>query len=163
MTVLFHPTGAEAGPLNADRPLRVLVVDDNPMVRESLRMVLDAAFPRIGQGSLVWAGSLGSATDLLEECKRNCPDIVLLDLTMPGLDPFTAIAQLQAHCPAARVIVYSGSLPRSAIDRALQAGAWGVVSKLQPMSALLQGIREVASGRLYVNAELSDERWKPKG
>ena len=74
-----------------ERPIRVLCVDDNPEVIEAIRLRLEHE-PRYA-----WAGSLATADRLMEVARARRPDIILLDVDMPGRDPFETVLELAAH------------------------------------------------------------------
>lgn len=99
-----------------------------------------------GEADMRCVGALQSADELLAEVERLRPDVVLLDLTMPGKDPLTALRELGARVPASRVIVYSGYDDTATVDSTLEAGAWGCVSKHSEPGAVLAAIRRVAAG-----------------
>lgn len=135
-------------------PIRVLCVDDYPKLTEVLRRLINA------QPDLRCVGCLESASDLIAEVRNLCtpPDgssvdattalVIILDATMPGKDPLEAVGELAAAFPQARTIFYSGHNDREFIDRALNAGAWGCVSKSDEPSVLLRAVREVAEGKV---------------
>ena len=126
----------------AQQTIRVYCVDDNPLVIEALQLQLQ------NNGDIEYMGSSSSADDFLENVRGNCPDIVLLDIDMPGKDPFEAIEDLPQICSKARVIMYSGLIHRDLLDRALDAGAWGYVAKVDGEVALLTAIRETVAGSM---------------
>jgi DNA-binding NarL/FixJ family response regulator len=127
---------------------RVLCVDDNPHVTAALR----AMFLRAD--NFDWAGSLPDATKLVERAESECPDIVLLDLDMPGPDPFAALAELTKRCPNVRTIVFTGHVRRDYVDRAIEAGAWGYVSKNDAEVALFEAVERVLEGRIAFSPEV---------
>jgi DNA-binding NarL/FixJ family response regulator len=126
----------------------VLCVDDNPHVTEALRTLLCRA------DGLRWIGSLPDATDLLERVEAERPAIVLLDLDMPGPDPIEVLAALTARCPSTRTIVFTGHIRRDYIDRAIEAGAWGYISKNDAEDRLFDAIGQVLEGRFAFSAEV---------
>ncbi|MBY0262722.1 MAG: response regulator transcription factor, partial [Phycisphaerales bacterium] len=129
-------------------PMTVLCVDDNPHVAEALRVKLARAF------DMQWQGWLSSADELVATAERQCPTIVLLDVDMPGKDPFAALGELVERCPAVKVVVFSGHVRQELIDRALEAGAWGYVSKNDGEDELLRVIRAVADGEVALSPEV---------
>lgn len=127
--------------------ISVLCVDDNEDVARALRRQLN---PNVG---FDWRGWLPSAEHLVDTVTRECPAVVLLDIDMPGPDPFTAMAELLSRCPATRVIVFSGHLRRDLIDRALDSGAWAYVFKNDGEIALVDAIRRVNAGEFVLSPE----------
>ena len=122
------------------KTIKVFCVDDNHLVAEAVRLQLERA------DDVHWAGSAADATAMLREARRQCCDVVLLDIDMPGKNPFEAIGELTEICPESRVVMYSGLLKRDLVDRAVEAGAWGYVAKTDGETELLAAIRMVASG-----------------
>jgi two-component system, NarL family, response regulator DesR len=104
-------------------PIKVLCVDDNFLVAEGIAIMLRMA------GGFEWVGQLSSADDLVSEAARTRPDIVLLDIDLPGRDPFEALEELNRVCPDVRTIIFSGFVERDLVDRAVEAGAWGYLMK----------------------------------
>src|SRR5688572_23625815 len=100
-----------------DRPTRVMCVDDNEWIGESIQRILRH------HPDLVWAGWLSSATGLAAEVETRDPDVLLLDIDIPGEDPFDALASLATARPELRVIMLSGHVRAEYIDRALLGGA----------------------------------------
>lgn len=147
------PTPASPDALSS-ASIRVLCVDDNRDLTEVLRRVIDA------QPDLRCVGCLASANDLLAEVRRLCttppptlpdpamPLVIILDATMPGKDPLEAVGELAAAFPQAKTIIYSGHDDPGFIDRAIDAGAWGCVSKSDEPHAVIRAIHEVAEGRV---------------
>ena len=124
--------------------IRVLCVDDSVDISELIgRVIRD-------QPDMELVGALASADNLTEECARVRPQVVLLDLHMPGTPPLEALKELSAAAPAVRVIVFSGLDDGETVDRAVRAGAWGLVPKVAATDAVLDAIRRVAAGEVSV-------------
>jgi DNA-binding NarL/FixJ family response regulator len=119
---------------------RVLVVDDHPVVREGLVSVL-ADQPEIEVG-----GALGSAEQAVAQIGRLRPDIVLLDLELPGMDGVAAIPRLLAAQPGSQVIVFTAYDTEERVLGALRAGARGYLLKGASGQEIAQAIRAVQSG-----------------
>lgn len=126
----------------------VLCVDDNPHVAEALRVRLDR------NGSFEWLGWLPDATTLTDRVQRDSPALVLLDLDMPNRDPFEALAEVTAEHPETKVVVFSGHVRRQFIDRAIEAGAWGYVSKNEGEDVLLNALEKVLGGEFTLSPEV---------
>jgi DNA-binding NarL/FixJ family response regulator len=120
------------------KPIRVLCLDDNADLVEVLRLSIDSA------GDMTTVACLTSADGLLEEVRRTRPDVAIVDLTMPGKPPLEAVREVAAEFPDVRMVAYSGYDDRETTDAALEAGAWALVSKHQPIGAVLSAIRSVA-------------------
>ena len=125
----------------------VFCVDDNLAVADAVRVKLTRS------GEFGWKGSLPSADHVVEICRRECPDLLVLDVDMPGRDPFEALAELIDLCPAIRVVVFSGHVRHDLISRSMEAGAWGYVSKNDGEDALIAVLRRVIAGDIAFSAE----------
>lgn len=129
-------------------PIRVVCADDN-------QSVLDAIAIRLAQeNDLSLLYSLPQADELVVRAKAAPPDVVVLDLDMPGLSPFDAIRELGAEVSAARVLIFSGHMSLTTIDLAIEAGIWGYVSKTDGEDELVQAIRAVHSGKFVLSPEV---------
>lgn len=131
--------------------ISVLCVDDNPMIADALsaRLALEP--------DMVLAGCLSDATLLIETVDRMAPDLVLLDVDMPGRDPFDVVGELATRAPALRVVMFSGHLRGELVDRAVEAGAWGYVSKNEGTAAIVAAIRRAAAGEFVMIPDISAE------
>jgi DNA-binding NarL/FixJ family response regulator len=142
--------------------IRVFCVDDNPHVAEAVALTMKGS----ARGNLDLAGSASTADMLLAEAENagwsegQAPDIVLLDIDMPGRSAFDAIGELGRICgdlqSKPRVIMYSGLVEKKLVERALEAGAWGYVAKCDSTEELLAAIREVAGGSFAFSPSIRD-------
>lgn len=123
-------------------PIRVLIVDDHPVVRDGLRGMLASA------DDLDVVGEAGDGDTAVLEAQRLAPDVVLMDLRMPRVDGVDATGRLAAETPDARVLVLTTYDTDADIRRALEAGAAGYLLKDAPRDELLRAIRTVAAGRV---------------
>ena len=120
------------------QPIRVAVVDDHPLVRDSIRTLLG------GELDMEWVGEASDGADAVELVSRTRPDIVLMDLSMPGTDGVTATAQVVSALPSARVLVLTTSADPSLVRLSLDAGAAAVLDTDGNPATVLAGIRDVA-------------------
>jgi DNA-binding NarL/FixJ family response regulator len=119
-------------------PPRVLIVDDHRMFAEGLEKLL------VMEAGVEVLGTVGTAAEALQLCRRVCPDVVVMDLDLPGMNGAEAPARLRALCPDARVVAVGGVQDRELIARAVQAGISGFVPKTGPAEELVGLIRAVA-------------------
>lgn len=122
------------------RAIRVMCVDDSASVADALRVRLAV------ESGIEWAGHLTSADGLERAADRADADVVLLDLEMPGRDPFEAMIALGGR-ERPRIVVLSGDLNPERVGRARAAGAAGMVDKREHPSAIVEAIRRAAAGR----------------
>jgi len=130
-----------------DKMIKVLCVDDNPQVLEALKIKLAHA------GGFQWGGSAENAGGMLERVEETSPDIVVLDVDMPGKDSFIAMEQLSKKFPDSRVVIFSGHVGKELVELAINAGAWGYVSKNDGEDALVKTLRKVAAGEFSLSPE----------
>ena len=131
--------------------VRILLVDDHPIVREGYRRLLGR------QPGLSVVAEAGDGEEALEAFAEHRPDIVLMDLSMPGGGGFSAVEALLARDPQARIIVVSMHQGAIFAQKAMAAGARGFVSKSSPPDELVRSIATVMSGRRVLSADMAQE------
>jgi DNA-binding NarL/FixJ family response regulator len=129
-----------------DTPIRILLVDDHPLVREGMAALL----ARQGDMNVVAQAADGRAA--VELHRKHKPDVTLLDLSLPELEGLEALREIRRQSPEARVIVLTVRRGDEDVYRALQAGARGYLLKDAPWNEILDGIRAVHSGLRRVSA-----------
>ncbi len=128
--------------------ITVLIVDDHEVVREGLRLSLSRA-PHI---RVVGEASDGeSAVDL---ALRRKPDVVIMDVRMPGMDGLEATRRLTEELPETKVLIFTAFSERSLLGRGFESGAKGYVLKEAPHTTLVRAIEKVATGEGYVDPAL---------
>ncbi|XVU23623.1 response regulator transcription factor [Actinoplanes sp. CA-054009] len=120
--------------------IRVLLVDDQQLIRAGLRMLCEA------EGDLEVVGEAGDGREAITLAERLAPDVVVMDLRMPGVDGISATSRILAGRPATRVLVLTTFGDDDHLYPALTAGAAGFLLKDAPPAELLDGIRRVAAG-----------------
>jgi DNA-binding NarL/FixJ family response regulator len=130
--------GDREHPKACSAPIRVLVVDDHPLVRTALAARLS------DEDDLTVVGECEDGSQVVEAATRLRPDVVFMDLSMPGMDGLEATEALRAADPAARVIVLTGEA--GARPGAAAAGARAVIPKGTAVDGLLRCVRTVAQG-----------------
>jgi DNA-binding NarL/FixJ family response regulator len=130
--------------------MKILIVDDHSVVREGVRRLL---------GVFVEAAVLeaGTGKDALTLFRTERPDVVVLDLNLPGAGGLDLLKRLLIEDPRARVLIFSMHTTPVYIARALQAGAKGYVSKGASADELIEAIRKVLAGERYVERDLAAE------
>ncbi|HTX28279.1 MAG TPA: response regulator transcription factor [Streptosporangiaceae bacterium] len=129
------------------QPISVLIVDDHPVVRRGLRVLLEV------QDGLEVAGEAGDGAAALALASERSPDVILLDLRLPGMDGITVLGELKARGSAARVLVLTSATEPASARAAISSGAAGVVYKDVDPDALVRAIRSVHDGHLLLAPE----------
>lgn len=141
-------------PINASRTnpaaTRLLIVDDHPIFRQGIGQLI-----RNVQGVTI-CGEADNAQHALEATRRLLPDIVLLDISMPGTNGIEVIKLLLAEQPKLRILVLSMHDESLYALRALRAGAKGYVMKQQAMEQVADALRKVIDGGVYVSPKFSE-------
>jgi two-component system, NarL family, response regulator LiaR len=122
-------------------PIRVLLVDDHAVVREGLRAFLQL------QDGLQIVGEAGDGAEAVDEAQRLAPDVIVMDLVMPGLDGVGAMRELRVRAPDSRVIVLTSFLEDDRLLPAIQAGAAGYLLKNVEPAQLAKAIRAAHAGQ----------------
>jgi len=130
--------------------VRALIVDDHPIVRAGLRRLL-AAIPEIE------VCEAASGKEALSIFRARRPDLVVLDLNLPGLGGIEVIARLKLADPGVHILVLSMHGDPLHATRALEAGAAGYISKNAAPEEILEAVRRIAAGHTYIERELAEE------
>jgi DNA-binding NarL/FixJ family response regulator len=131
--------------------IRVLVADDHPMLRAGLRAIL-AGEPDI---SLIGEATRGEEAQRLAENLR--PDVLLLDLSMPGPPAAETVRFIQAHAPSTSVVILTAYQDAAALHELMALGARGYVLKDEPVEAVAEAIRAVARGGIWLSRQVMPE------
>jgi len=131
------------------QPIRVLIVDDHTMVREGMKILLDQ-FEDIHV-----VGDAANGLQAIELVERLDPDVILMDLTMPGMDGIEATKRIVATRPDQHILILTGLLNDERLFQAIQAGAQGCVDKTIDPEDLVQAIRDVCSGKPSLNSGIA--------
>ena len=129
--------------------LRVLIADDHPVVRTGLRGMLE------GQPDLEVVGEAGDGEEAVELTERLSPDVVLMDLRMPGMSGAAATAEIKELMPGTHVLVLTTYGSSADILRAIEAGATGYLLKDAPPDELYRAVRAAAQGKPLLAPEVS--------
>jgi two-component system response regulator NreC len=129
--------------------VRILLADDHETVREGLRMILNA------QPDMQVVATAGDGREAVIQAERITPDVVIMDISMPGLNGLAATIQLAEKCPTSKVLTLTRHADSSYLQQLLRAGAAGYVLKQSRPAELLHAIRAVASGGKYLDASIT--------
>jgi DNA-binding NarL/FixJ family response regulator len=128
--------------------ITALIVDDHEVVREGLRLSLSRA-PHIRV-----IGEAADGASAVELAERRKPDVVIMDVRMPGIDGLEATKLLAERAPEVKVLIFTAFSERSLLGRGLESGAKGYILKEAPHSTLVRAIEKVAQGEGYVDPAL---------
>ena len=132
----------------SDTPIRVMVIDDDPMICQALRIILTES--SAGRVSVV-ATSLDGAS-AVQEARRLHPDVMLMDIAMPGMDGIEATRRLRGLDPAPHVLILTSLSPTNTVARAVEAGAEGFVSKTDDPQTIVSRVLDVCHGDPQFNS-----------
>jgi DNA-binding NarL/FixJ family response regulator len=135
----------------AAAPIRILMVDDHPLLREGIAAVIE------GQTDLIVVGEATNGREALDVFRTCKPDVVLMDLQMPVMGGIEAIAAIRSEAPEARIVVLTTYKGDTQALRAFKAGASGYLLKSMLRKELLDTIRSVHAGKKRIPPEIASE------
>src|SRR5690348_1514424 len=125
--------------------LRLILADDHHMVRAGIKALIDA------QPDMQVVDEAGDGRAAVEKAKKNCPDIVVMDVTMPIMGGAEATKLLKQACPEAKVLALTVHEDRAYLEQMIRAGVSGYVLKRAVADDLIHAIRTVAKGEAYLD------------
>ena len=132
-------------------PFNVLLVDDHKIMRDGIRAILRH------NEEFVIVGEAENGSDAVQLCRRKKPDIVLMDIGMPGLNGIEATQEILRHVPETRVIILSMYDDEHSVVSAIRSGARAFVLKRASDNDLVDALRTVAKGGSYLSPQVSDK------
>jgi len=135
--------------MNEERKIRVLSVDDHPLVSEGIATVINS------QPDMELVSQAVNGADAIQQYRAHRPDVTLMDLRLPDLSGIDAMIAIRAEFPDARIIMLTTFEGDVDIQRSLQAGARGYLLKNMPPRELVDGIRHVHAGKKRVPPEIA--------
>lgn len=131
--------------------LRIVLAEDHKVMREGLRIVLDR------EADLEVVGEADDGVTAVQLTRELRPDVVVMDLSMPGLDGLKATEALTTTVPDCRILILTRHAEVSYVQRLLKAGASGYVLKQSAAEELVRAIRRVAAGQKYLDPAITDK------
>ncbi len=147
-----RPPGSARGAVVFMERMKILLADDHAVLRAGLRMLINA------QPDMEVVGEAGDGREAIEQVEKLWPDIVVLDLSMPGLDGLSALGLIKARAPRIKILVLTMHDDERYLREVLGAGGSGYVVKKAADMELLSAIRAVNRGEVYVNSSLTSPR-----
>ncbi|MDX1547061.1 MAG: response regulator transcription factor [Rhodothermales bacterium] len=129
---------------------KILIVDDHPLMRKGLAMTLDA------EPDIHVVAQVADAEEVLSKLDELGPDLAIVDISLPGMSGLELIKHLQALRPDLRTLIVSRHDEALYAERALRAGARGYVMKLEAGEKIVQAVRRVLAGGIYVSDEINE-------
>jgi NarL family two-component system response regulator LiaR len=129
------------------KPIKVLVVDDHPVVRNGLKTML------LVFDDLELIGEAGTGEAALASCHENTPDVILMDILMPGMDGIQATRAIVEQFPQVKVVILTSFPEDELVQKSLEAGAIGYILKDASVDALADAIRSANSGKATLAPE----------
>jgi DNA-binding NarL/FixJ family response regulator len=133
----------------------VLLVDDHAVVREGYRRLLEQ------DATLKVIGEAATSAEALRKEDELLPDVIVLDIALPGVSGIETLRRILAHRPAARVLMFSMYQDRIFAERAFEAGASGYLSKASAPEHLIEAVRTVLAGRRYLSPDVEHAMTAP--
>lgn len=133
------------------KQIRILLAEDHAVMREALRSLLDA------NEEFVVVGEAENGREIVAVAEKTAPDVVVMDINMPELNGIEATRQLSARCPQVKVIGLSIHVKGRMVSEMLKAGALGYVPKSSAAHELLDAIRTVMKGKMYISPEVLED------
>ena len=143
LTTKAAPSSTEVAGL-----IRCVIADDHAMLRYGVRRLLEDA------PDFAVVGEAGDATEALKLVLEHRPDLVLLDISMPGMSSFEAGSLIEAHCPGTRIVYLTMHEDREYVQQALRSGASGYLLKDTPAPLLLAALREIRRGERSLSPQI---------
>ena len=138
-------------PASPARPVRVLLVDDSPLIRLGLKAALE------DRSDLAIVGEAGTAAEGVALAEKLRPDVVLLDLRLPDQPGFVACRQLGVRVPSTKVLILTSATDERHVQEAIAAGAAGYLLKDNDGATLAAALLQVAAGRSVLDPVLADQ------
>lgn len=137
--------------MSNSNPIRIMTVDDHDVIRGGIKFALQAV------DDIELVGEAYSGEEALRLCEQVRPDVILMDLMMPGMDGVTATLSIRERCPRTQILVFTSYHDEELVPRAMQAGAIGYLLKGVSNNELVAAIRAAHAGQPTMAKEAVDD------
>jgi DNA-binding NarL/FixJ family response regulator len=137
--------------VNRARSVSVLLVDDHAVVREGYKRLLER------RGDITVIGEAANATAAYEQFCKLAPQVVVMDIALPGVSGIDAMTRILAREPETRVLMFSMYEEAIFANRALRAGACGYVTKASAPNVLVEAVHAITHGKRYISADIAQK------
>jgi len=133
--------------MSESKPIKVMIVDDHPVVRDGLKPLL------LDKDDMELAGEAGSGRETLARCQESTPDVILMDMAMPGMDGLETTRAVLDQYPQVKIIILTNFPDEELVQGALEAGAIGYLLKNVTINTLANAIRSAYAGQSTLSPE----------
>jgi len=134
-----------------DKKIRTMLVDDHAVVRSGYKLLLS------GDSGIEIIAELESGEEANQQARELNPDVIVMDLSMPGMGGLEAIRRIKAKNPEIKILVFTMHDNVSFVEHAMEAGASGYITKNNASNVLIQAVRQIAEGAQYIEPALEEE------
>lgn len=131
------------------KTITVLIVDDHKVFRQGLKALLES------ENEVQVLGEAGNGKEAVEICRKLNPDVVIMDIAMPGMSGILATRRIIKRCKETKVVILSAHLSRTYVTETLKSGAKGYVLKENAVEDVVDAIKTVVKGQTYLDPEVA--------